>query len=63
MTAAFGHKDIVDLIHAMELSKSSATSPVLTASEVAAYVDNETLNILNLAMEKMLVGKLTFVSI
>ena len=52
-----GHKDIVDLIHAVELSQSSSISPVLTASEIAANVDNETLTILNKAIEKMLVNK------
>ena len=49
--------NIVDLIHAVELSQSSSISPVLTASEIAVYVDNETLNTLNGAMEKMLVDK------
>ena len=49
--------DIVDLIHAVELSQSSSTSPVLTASEIAVSVNNETLNTLNQAMEKMLVYK------
>ena len=52
-----GHKDIVDLIHAVELSQSSSTSPVLTASEIAANVDNEKLNILNKAIEKMFIKK------
>ena len=49
--------NIVDLIHAVELSQSSSISPVLTASEIASNVDNETLNILNKAIEKMLVEK------
>ena len=63
LAATRGHEDIVDLIHAVELSKSF-TSPVLTASEIAANVDNETLKILNRAMEKMLVDKVeTFISI
>ena len=44
VAAAYGHQDIVDLIYAVELSQSSSTSPVLTASEIAANVDNETLD-------------------
>ena len=44
MAASNGHEDIVDLIHAVELSQSSSTSPVLTASEIAANADNETLH-------------------
>ena len=64
IAAAFGHENIVDLIHALKLSQSSSTSPVLTASEIAAKVDNETLNVLNHTMEKMLVDKVeTFISI
>ena len=64
MAAFSGHEDIVDLIHAVELSQSSSTSPVPTAGQIAANVDNETLNILNRAMEKMLVDKVeTFISI
>ena len=57
LAASNGCEDIVDLIHAVELSQSSSTSPVLTASEIASNVDNETLNILNKAIEKMLVEK------
>ena len=57
IAASNGHDDIVDLIHAVELSQSSSTSPFLTASEIAANVDNKTLNILNKAIEKMLVKK------
>ena len=57
LAAYNGHEDIVDLIHAVELSQSSSASPVLTASEIAAIVYNERLNVLNGAMEKMLVEK------
>ena len=59
MAASKGHEDIVDLIHAVELSQSSSSSsvPALTADEIAANLDNEALNILNKAMEKMLVEK------
>ena len=57
--AAFGgHEDIVDLIHAVELSQSSSTSPVLTSKKIAANVDIAAMSILNKAMEKML-GKRT----
>ena len=45
----------VILVHAVELSQSSSTSPVLTASEIAANVDNEMLNVY---MEKFLLTKL-----
>ena len=47
------------VIHAVELSQSSSTSSalVLTANEIAANLDNEALNILNKAMEKMLIEK------
>ena len=41
MAACKGHDDIVDLIHAIELSQSSSTSPVLTATEIATNVDNK----------------------
>ena len=54
VAASKGYEDIVDLIQKKE---SSSTSPVLTANEIAANLDNETLNILNKAMEKMLVEK------
>ena len=30
-----GHDDIIDLIQAIDLSQSSTTSPVLTATEIA----------------------------
>ena len=46
MAACNGHEEIVDLIHAVELSQSSFNSLVLTASEVAANVDNERLIVL-----------------
>ena len=64
MASFLGHVDIFDLIHAVNLSQSSSTSPVLTTNEIAANVDNETLNVLNHTMEKMLVDKVeTFISI
>ena len=46
LAASNGHEDIVDLIHAVDRAQSSSsTSPVLTASEIAANVDNETLKL------------------
>ena len=36
-----GHDDIIDLIQAIDLSQSSTTSPVLTATEIATTIDNE----------------------
>ena len=57
MAACNGHDDIVDLIQTIELSQSSSTSPVLTATEIAANVDNKALASLYQAMEKMLVEK------
>ena len=57
VAASNGHEDIVDLIHAVELSQSSSTSPVLTVSEIAANVDNEAMSILNKAIEKILIEK------
>ena len=56
--AVFGiHHDIIDLIQAIDLSQSSTTSPVLTATEIATTIDNEAMASLNQAMEDMLVGK------
>ena len=57
MAACEGHDDIVDVIHAVELSQSSSTSPVLTATEIAINVDNKALASLYQAMEKMLLEK------
>ena len=57
LAACEGHDDIVDLIQTFELSHSSSTSPVLTATEVATNVDNEVLASLYKAMEKLLVEK------
>ena len=54
MAACKGHDDIVDLIQVIELSQSSSTSPVLTATEIATNVDNKALY---QAMEKKLVDK------
>ena len=48
---------IVDLLQAVKLSQSSTTSPVLTADEIASNVDNETMALLNRAMEQMAVKK------
>ena len=62
MAASNGHETIVDLIHAVEPSQSSSTSSVLKASEIAANVDSEMLNVLNCAMQKMLDAKVeTFI--
>ena len=64
IAASNGHEDIFDLIHAVELSQCSSTSPVLTASEIAANVDNEKLNIFGGALDKVLVAKAkSFISI
>ena len=52
-----GHDDIIDLIQAIDLSQSSTTSPVLTATEIATTIDNEAMASLIKAMEKMLVAK------
>ena len=54
-----GHKDIVDLLEAMNLSQPSTTSPALTANEIASevFIDNRTMTLLNKAKEKMLVKK------
>ena len=49
-----GHNDIIDLIQAIDLSQSSTTSPVLTATEIATTIDNEAMASLNKAMEDML---------
>ena len=57
LAACSGHDDIVDLIQAIELSQSSSTSPVRTATEITANVDNEALASLYQAMEKMLLEK------
>ena len=57
MAASSGHDDIVDLIQAVQLSQSSTTSPVLTATEISTSIDNKTMAILNKAMEDMLVTK------
>ena len=57
MAAPSSHDDIVDLIQAVQLSQSSTTSPVLTATEISTSVDNKTMTILNKAMEDMLVTK------
>ena len=57
MAASSGHDDVVDLIQAVQLSQSSTTSPVLTATEISTSVDNKTMAILNKAMEDMLVTK------
>ena len=57
MAASSGHDDIVDLIQAVELSQSSTTSPVLTATEISTSIDNKTMAIVNKAMEDMLVTK------
>ena len=55
VAANLNHKDIVDLIKTMELSKSSTTSqPVLTINEIASKVDNETMALINRAMEQKL---------
>ena len=52
-----GHQDIVDLLQTMKISQSSTTSPVLTADEIASNVDNETMALINRAMEQMVVKK------
>ena len=57
LAACEGHDDIVDLIQTFELSQSSSTSPVLTATEMATNVDNEALASFYQAMEKLLVEK------
>ena len=57
MAASSGHDDIVDLIQAVQLSQSSTTSPVLTATEISTSIDNKTMAIVNKAMEDMLVTK------
>ena len=57
IAAFLGHDDIVNLIQAIELSQSSSTSPVLTATEIVANVDNKALASLYQAMEEMLVEK------
>ena len=62
VAASKGHEDIVNLIHAVDISQSSSTWPVLTTSEIAANVDNKALKILNKTIdpEKMFVEKATF---
>ena len=63
MAACEGHDDIVDLIQTIELSQSSSTSPVLTATEIATNVDNKALANLYQAMDKMVIEKTeTFIS-
>ena len=57
LTVTNCHKDIVDLLQAMELSQSSTSSPVLTANEIASNVDNEAMAVINRAMEQLLVEK------
>ena len=57
MAAFSGHDDIVDLIQAVQLSQSSTTSPVLTATEISTSIDKKTMAIVNKAMEDMLVTK------
>ena len=57
MAASSGHDDIVDLIQAVQLSQSSTTSPVLTATEISTSTDNKTMAIVNKAMEDMIVAK------
>ena len=57
MAASSGHDGIVDLIQAVQLSQSSTTSPVLTATEISTSIDNKTMAIVNKAMEDMLVAK------
>ena len=57
MAASSGHDGIVDLIQALQLSQSSITSPVLTATEISTSIDNKTMAIVNKAMEDMLVAK------
>ena len=57
MAASSGHDDIVDLIQAVQLSQSSTTSPVLTATEISTSIDNKTMAIVNKAMEDMIVAK------
>ena len=54
MAATAGHDNIVVFLQSME---SSTTSPVLTASEIASNVDNETVVLTNRAMEQLLVEK------
>ena len=51
------NNDIADLIQAIELSLSSATSPVHTPQEVATSIDNEAMAILNKKFENVLVEK------
>ena len=56
--AAFlGHEDIVQLLQAVELSQSSATSPVRTTNEIASTVSDEAMSLMDKTMEKMLVAK------
>ena len=58
MAAYLNLEDIVDLLQAVKLSQSSTTSqPVLSANEIASNVDNETMALINRAMEQMLVKK------
>ena len=57
LAAICGHEDIVHLIQALELSRSSSNSPVLTTNEIASSVSNESLSVLNESMETMLVAK------
>ena len=51
MAATAGHEGIVVLLQSMK------RSPVLTANEIARNVDNETLALINRAMEQLLVEK------
>ena len=57
IAAKRGHNDIVDFLQAIKLSRSSTTTPVLTANEISSNVDNKTMAILNQAMEQMVVKK------
>ena len=52
-----GHEDIVHLLRAIKLSQSSITTPVLTANEIASNVENETMALINRAMEQIVVEK------
>ena len=57
IAAKRGHNDIVDFLQATKLSRSSTTTSVLTANEIASNVDNKTMALLNRAMEQMVVKK------
>ena len=52
-----GHNNIVDFLQAIKLSRSSTTTPVLTANEIASKVDNKTMALVNRAMEEEVVKK------